>query len=61
MWELIRYTLGYINKRSTSFAFSLGSIAYGFYHFSIQTFFHIQTLMRLSIISSDLLVVVILV
>ena len=33
MWELIRYTLGYINKRSTSFAFSLGSIAYGFYHF----------------------------
>ncbi|SFE31970.1 hypothetical protein SAMN04487887_1102 [Enterococcus casseliflavus] len=33
MWELIRYTLGYINKRSTSFSFSLGSIAYGFYHF----------------------------
>lgn len=33
MWKLIRYTLGYINKRSTSFAFSLGSIGYGFYHF----------------------------
>lgn len=33
MWKLVRYTLGYINKRSTSFAFSIGSIGYGFYHF----------------------------
>ena len=33
MWKIIRYTLGYINKRSTSFVFSLGSIGYGLYHF----------------------------
>lgn len=33
MWNRFKLLFNYINKRSTSFAFSIGSIGYGFYHF----------------------------
>lgn len=33
MCKTIKTALTYINKRSTSFSFSMGSIAYGLYHF----------------------------
>lgn len=32
MWNRIKLMFRYINKRSTSFVFSVGSIAYGIYH-----------------------------
>lgn len=33
MYTHTKILLGYFNKRSTSYAFSIGSITYGFYHF----------------------------
>lgn len=33
MRKYIEIVSSYVNKRSTSFTFSIGSIAYGFYHF----------------------------